>query len=324
MGSLAQKDISEKAFIRLNDVFADIFNGLIFKGRQIVKPDSLSSEDVSNQYRADDLSIHEMERDVIKLWKYCGINIISLGVENQSNADRDMPFRIVGYDGAVYRSHLLKTETKYTNMGFKQVLSKKRYPVITIVLYFNDTTGWNYPKNIKRCFNPPLPDNEVMGILDEYISDYHITVFDIGGMSLEEASVFKSDFREVAEHFIKMRNGEDYEPSTRTITHVDEFLKLMTSLTKDMNYEELIDKIHKYDSKEEISMCRIMQEAINKGRIEGTEEGIKEGIKEGVAISTVKLVERFAKINSITIEEALSRMEISKEEYNDYKLLLNQ
>ena len=244
------------------------------------------------------------------------MNIVVFGVENQSNPDKDMPFRIMGYDGATYRSQLLKTERKYVNGEYKQVLSKKRYPVITIVLYFNDTIGWNHPRNIKNCFNPPLPDDTLMDMLSEYISDYHITVFDIGGMSLEEASVFKSDFREVAEHFIKMRNGGEYEPSTRTITHVDEFLKLMTALTNNKEYEELIDRIHNSVEKEEISVCRIMQEAINKGRMEG--------IEEGIAISTIKLVENFAKMNSITIKETLSRMDISEEEYNGYKLLLEQ
>ena len=52
---LAEKDITEKSFIRLNDVFADVFNGLIFKGEQIVTPDSLKTMDVNSQNRADDV-----------------------------------------------------------------------------------------------------------------------------------------------------------------------------------------------------------------------------------------------------------------------------
>ena len=43
-------------------------------------------------------------------------------MENQTEADRDMPFRIVAYDGSVYRSQLLKTETKYVNDGLQSVL----------------------------------------------------------------------------------------------------------------------------------------------------------------------------------------------------------
>ena len=216
------------------------------------------------------------------------------------------------------------------------MLSKKRYPVITIVLYFNDKKGWNYPKNIKNCFNPPLSDNEVMNRLDEYISDYQITVFDIGGMSMEEASVFKSDFREIAEHFIKMRSGEEYVPSTRTITHVDEFLKLMTALTVDKDYEKLIENVHNNNSKEKerITMCRIMQAALNKGLTAGVEEGHRIGVEEGhrigveegrhigIAMATVDLVEKFAKENSVSVLEALDRLNITSAQYDEYQLIL--
>jgi len=33
---MAEKDISEKTFIALNDVFADIFNVLVFEGETVV------------------------------------------------------------------------------------------------------------------------------------------------------------------------------------------------------------------------------------------------------------------------------------------------
>lgn len=194
------------------------------------------------------------------------------------------------------------------------MLSKKRYPVITIVLYFNDERGWNYPKNIKGCFNPPLPDNDVMNRLDEFISDYQITVFDIGEMSLEEAAVFKSDFREVAEYFIKMRSGEEYIPSARTITHVDEFLKLMSSLTGDRDYEKLIGKI-KSDDKEEVAVCKVLQGAMNEGRREGY---------KGEANSVITIIEDFAPNKGITIENAMTMLNVSVEQYNKYKLALEE
>ena len=316
---MAEKDITEKSFIRLNDVFADVFNGLIFKGEQIVTPDSLETMDVSSQYRADDGSIHEMERDVLKLWKNYGINLVALGVENQTEADRDMPFRIVAYDGSVYRSQLLKTETKYDNGGLKSVLSKTRYPVITIVLYFNEERGWNSPTNLKGCFNPPLSDNDVMNRLDEFISDYKITIFDIGGMTMEEASVFKSDFREIAEHFIKVRNGGEYVPSERTITHVDEFLKLMSVMVGDKTYEEVVKKIHlQGEDKEGMNVSKWMQQI----KRESLEEGVEKGRREGEAIVVIRMVEKFAKNNGTSIEEVLKLHDISMEQYNEYKLVL--
>lgn len=59
---MAEKDITEKAFIALNDVFADNFNVLVFSGKQIVAADALEDLKTSSQYKADDGTLHEQER----------------------------------------------------------------------------------------------------------------------------------------------------------------------------------------------------------------------------------------------------------------------
>ena len=38
---MGKKDIEEKLFEDYNDVFADIFNVLLFEGKQVIKPDDL-------------------------------------------------------------------------------------------------------------------------------------------------------------------------------------------------------------------------------------------------------------------------------------------
>ena len=44
-----------------------------------------------------------------------------MGIENQTNYDKDMPLRVISYDGAHYRA---------------QIGQDIKYPVITLVLYF--------------------------------------------------------------------------------------------------------------------------------------------------------------------------------------------
>ena len=41
---MAEKDVAEKAFMALTDVFADVYNGLLFNGEDIVKLEDLSYE----------------------------------------------------------------------------------------------------------------------------------------------------------------------------------------------------------------------------------------------------------------------------------------
>ena len=122
---MAEKDVSEKALISLNDVFADIVNGLLFQGRQIVREDMLTDASAYSTY--DDLGMQRyQERDVAKYLvldngERTRVRIAFLGIENQTGYDPDMVIRTLNYDAAAYRAELDQ---------------EVRYPVITLVLYF--------------------------------------------------------------------------------------------------------------------------------------------------------------------------------------------
>ena len=60
---MGQKDIVEKHLEDYNDVFADIVNALVFKGKQAVRPRDLMPVKVRSQYKADEGKLHEEERD---------------------------------------------------------------------------------------------------------------------------------------------------------------------------------------------------------------------------------------------------------------------
>jgi hypothetical protein len=50
-----------------NDVFANIVNGLLFQGAQVVKEDALTDAQPFSMYKADG-NIHEQIRDMSKCW----------------------------------------------------------------------------------------------------------------------------------------------------------------------------------------------------------------------------------------------------------------
>ena len=98
-----------------------------------------------------------------------------------------MPFRIVGYDGAAYRSQL-------------QQERKKMLPVVTIVLYFGTDRHWNSRKKIKELM-------EIPRCLDTYVNDYQMHVFEVAWLTEEQISHFHSDFKVVANFFVQKRKG---------------------------------------------------------------------------------------------------------------------
>ena len=307
---ISTKDVIEKSFIALNDVFADIFNVLVFNGQQIVTPDSLEDITGFSQYKADDTKLHEQERDTYKLWKGLGINLVIIGMENQTKPEGDMPFRCIGYDGASYRSQLLKKEEKMVKGKKKLVPVKKRYPVITVVLYFGEKL-WHYPLELKQSFRPKLPDNEVTKKLQPYITDYRVNLFDIPRLSPETVKQFKSDFRIVADYFVNVYQNPDYEPDPAVITHVDEFLKLMRVLTGDNRYESI--SFTEQEQKEGIRMCKVLDAREARGEKRGLQQGIQQG-----ALQMLELVRALSK-KGYPMEEILAMTEDEEDREKLYK-----
>ena len=257
---MGQKDITEKLLEDYNDVFADIINGLIFNGEQRILPESLENTQVHSQYKAEDGKVHELERDVAKYWKDKKVELAICGIENQSSVEKNMPFRIVGYDGASYRSQLLEER--------KEIL-----PVMTIVLYFGTNRHWYGKKNIKGLMK--IPEE-----LNDYINDYEMKVFEIAWLTEAEIDRFHSDFKIVANFFVQKRKNKNYIPDDPTeIRHVDEVLKLLQVMTGDERYQMIFNR-----KKGVHSMCDVAERLEKMGIEKGLKQGIGEGIEQGIEL----------------------------------------
>mgnify|MGYP004470580705 CR=1 FL=1 len=254
---MGQKDITEKVLEDYNDVFADIINGLLFGGEQEIKPEDLENTTVHAQYKAEDDKVHELERDIAKYWKDEKVELAICGIENQSIVEKNMPFRIIGYDGSAYRNQL-------------QQERRKMLPVVTIVLYFGTDRHWNSRKKIKELM-------EVPQCLDSYVNDYQMHVFEVAWLTEEQISHFRSDFKVVANFFVQKRKNRDYIPDDPTeIRHVDEVLKLLQVMTGDKRYEEIFRK-----KKGVRSMCDVAERLEKMGIEKGIEIGRSEGEIKG-------------------------------------------
>ena len=65
---MGQKDIAEKTLEAYNDVFADIVNVLLFKGKRQVKEKDLKDAIPVSIYKISE-KLHTQERDVAKFWQ---------------------------------------------------------------------------------------------------------------------------------------------------------------------------------------------------------------------------------------------------------------
>ena len=209
---MGQKDITQKNFEAYNDVFSDIVNGTLFDGREVIKPEALVDATAKSQYKADDNVIHEQERDVAKYWidKNCYIRLALLGIENQLAIDMDMPLRVIGYDGSSYRDEINQDEIIIDEItGKKHKIRHKRYPVVTIVLYFG-RTPWKKPLSLYDVLEIPAD-------LKPFVNDYKINLIDVPRLTGEQVEKFTSDFQIIADYFVQLNESNDYVPKEKTI-----------------------------------------------------------------------------------------------------------
>ena len=287
------KDITQKMLERYNDVFADIVNVLLFNGKRIVDEDALIDTPADSALKIDG-EIHSQDRDVAKYWKNSQINIALFGLENQTVPDKLMPMRVIGYDGAEYKKQVLE-ENRY----------KKKYPVITLVLYMGYDRNWKYSNSLLDLL-------EVDENLKPYVSDYKINVFEIAFLDREKIELFKSDFRMLADYLYQMRTTNSYKGDESNIKHVDEILMLMSAMSGFKNVENIIKVAHErkvsnmkgfFELAEEKGLERGLELGREEGREEGLQLGRTEGIEEGLQLGRTEGADMVSELNTILARE---------------------
>lgn len=274
---MAEKDKVQRTLESYNDVFADIMNVLLFDGREVVKENELTDAQPFSYYKMDGKKVRGQERDVAKFWKNGEIRLSLIGLENQMKTERSMPLRIIGYDGAAYRSQL------------NQKGKKQFYPVISLVLYFGTKRHWK--KN--RCLKDVIivPDE-----LDKYVSDYKINVFELAWLSDEQIQAFKSDFREVALFLRSLRTNEPFIGSDKELNHVMEILDLFKVMGE--NNSDLDIVFNEYYNEKKLTKGGIrMGGVLHQLRVDAQKEkaidtaiaALKENIAPEVVARIVKL-----------------------------------
>ena len=188
------------------------------------------------------------------------------GIENQTSTDKQMSFRVMGYDGASYRSQLNDDEDK-----------KELCEVVTLILYFGNGR-WNTSKELRDTFAKK-------GNVEKYANNYKLNVFEIAYLTEEQIEMFQSDFGIIADYFVKRRKGYKNIENHKPIKHVDEMLKFMEIFAEDERFLKLnLEK----KKKGAITMCTILDAV--EGR--GIEKGIIQGETLKLIMTTLKAEKR--------------------------------
>lgn len=173
-------DIVLKNYWNNNEQFADLFNGVLFEGKQMIKAEELQDVDTEDSVVLEHKKYVESmkaSRDNIKIRKRStvfDVEFVLLGLESQENIHYAMPMRVMGYDYAVYKKQYDSNAQKYKTekgMSGDEYLSRmkktdKFVPVITVVVYYGEKE-WDGAKSLHEMLNIP---HEMV----KYVNDYKI------------------------------------------------------------------------------------------------------------------------------------------------------
>lgn len=87
-----------------NNRYADLINGFVLNGQQIIHAEDLSPMDSRNHGGRKSRSKY---RDLIRNTAF-GVNFVILGVENQEEVNYVMPVRCMDYDAREYGRQIAK------------------------------------------------------------------------------------------------------------------------------------------------------------------------------------------------------------------------
>ena len=168
-----KKDTAEKRLEACNDVFADIFDNLLFGGQQVIVEEDIKDWPTESFTRKVDGSLRQGHRDIIKDCGKLGRYRLICGIENQTDIDNTMPERVMGYDYAAYEEQIREVCEQNEKAGSPAYAKRlhdgqKLAPVITAVLYYGTKEEWKCPRRLHDMLDF---QEDIAGVIRPYVAD---------------------------------------------------------------------------------------------------------------------------------------------------------
>lgn len=279
-----KNDAADKVFFDNDERYADLINGLLCNGRQVLRKEDLREHSGSVQVRTAGSmtgrvkSVRGYERrekiqDIVRK-AALGVNFILIGLENQQTVDYSLPLRCMEYETGQYEKQaekIRRTVRKHPKglkngeylYGFKR--DSRLYPAIILVLYYGEET-WDGPVDLHGI----LDFTDIPEEFRKLIQNYQIHLVEV--RKLENTDVFKTDVKLVFD-LIRYSNDKtklwdmvSADPRYQELEEdAYEMAAVHTGLTEEM-------KMKVYEEKK-VNLCKGLRDLIEDGKTAGKSEG---------------------------------------------------
>lgn len=321
---MGQGNAAVKQWIERPDRFADLFNGYVFQGEQVILPEELESvsgeSDIlltDKEGKAQEIARH---RDVIMRWKKEAV-FVMLAYENQEEVHYAMPVRNMVYDGLSYTEQIqrlwkkrveeTKTEKnkKLTAAEFLSRFTKEDslIPVITLVFYYG-IEPWDGSTDLYGMFRWGKKKRRNQ-ILKKYISNYSINLIDAN--KIDNLKRFQTDLQEIL-GVLQCRGDKE-----KLLEYINERADYFQNVDEEtyhfmrvaLHSERLLkETVERNKGEDGVNMCKALEDLYN----DGVECGIERGIEQGIE-GMVKICRSFKMEKEDAMQRIMDELKISRE-----------
>lgn len=329
---MGKEDIKLKAYLEDARRYADLWNGSVFNGEQILKPEELQvvSPVLAKAYGENVL---EKTRDLVMMQSGTGQYFAVYAVENQENIDYSMPARIMLQEALEYnrqirkimRENRMKDEeyrtgqgsSVFQNAGERMYMVRKTdklYPIVTLIIYWGEEE-WDGPKSLWEMIAFGEDGTSFGKELRRLIPEYSLHFLDL--TKFEHFEYFKTELRPLLELYQKRNYKEkfiEYLKDYRNCMNMDdESWYLLSNLTHSKDIRRLIREKQRREGNE--GMCRALEEwkadCKAEGKIEGKIEGRIEGRIESKVEDIIELLEDYGEVSDELKNNILSQNDLT-------------
>lgn len=301
-----------------NEQFADLFNAVLFGGRQVFRPEELEDVDTEEssvlEHRDYAASIRA-SRDNIKVSKKStayGVELVMLGMESQSHIHYGMPIRIMGYDYGTYKKQYDSNARKYQKhdgLDDDEFLSKmkrtdKFIPVITIVVYYGEKP-WDGAVSLHGMLD--IPEE-----MKPFVNDYKMILVEARQNNLTFHNMNNVYFFNMLEMILD-KGTPGNETKGKVIKYarehsIDKTVIMTVAGTTNckIDYNALAEK-------GDADMCTLFDEIAKESETKGKAEGRAEGIIETgyeFGLSENDILERLQNKLKVSLQTAQGYLEM--------------
>lgn len=316
MTKIGKKDISLVRYFDDNARYADLLNGYVFRGKQVVATEDVQEMDshvtgIDVVPKENKITYTQQFRDLVRKTIF-GVGCVIVEIENQDKIHYAMPIRVLSEEAKAYERQMKQIQKRHEEQKdlrkseeFLGKFAKNDHVngIVSLVIYYGKEP-WDGPKDLYEM----LDLEEIPEEMKQLVNHYPLHVLEV--CRFENTEWFQTDLREVFEvirHADNKKSLKKFVESNekRLDNMARDACELIAAVT---NTPEFAFREDRYETEEgNVKMCQGMKERL--------EEKYETGHAEGHAEERVRSVESIMQNLKLSLEDACRGIGISIEEY---------